>query len=70
MTMEKIVIGENTEYPLNGMLTLPVHASCPVPAVVFVHGSGASNMDEKVGKLTPFRDLAEGLAKHGIASVR
>jgi len=70
MTMEKIVIGENTEYPLNGLLTLPVHAIQPVPAVVFVHGSGASNMDEKVGKLTPFRDLAEGLAKHGIASVR
>jgi dienelactone hydrolase len=27
-------------------------------------------MDEKVGKLTPFKDLAEGLAKHGIASIR
>jgi dienelactone hydrolase len=27
-------------------------------------------MDEKVGKMTPFKDLAEGLAKHGIASVR
>ena len=42
----------------------------PAPAVVFVHGSGSSNMDEKVGKLTPFRDLAEGLAQRGIASVR
>ncbi len=41
-----------------------------MPAVVFVHGSGSSNMDEKVGKLTPFKDLAEGLAKHGIASIR
>ena len=27
-------------------------------AVVFVHGSGASNMDEKVGKLIPFNDIA------------
>jgi dienelactone hydrolase len=27
-------------------------------------------MDEKVMKLTPFRDLAEGLARHGIASIR
>ena len=35
-----------------------------------VHGSGASNMDEKVMKLTPFKDLAEGLARHGIASLR
>ena len=27
-------------------------------------------MDEKVGKITPFKDLAEGLAKKGIASLR
>lgn len=70
MTEERIVIGENTNYPLNGLLTLPAGAANPVPAVVFVHGSGASNMDEKVGKLTPFKDLAQGLARHGIASVR
>ena len=70
MITEKIVIGKGTKYPLNGLLTLPAHASRPVPAVVFVHGSGSSNMDEKVGKLTPFQDLAEGLAKHGIASIR
>ena len=70
MIEEKIVIGEHTKYPLKGLLTLPADVSSPAPAVVFVHGSGASNMDEKVGKLTPFRDLAQGLAKHGIASVR
>ena len=70
MIKEKIIIGEYTNYPLNGLLTLPAHITNPVPAVVFVHGSGSSNMDEKVGKLTPFKDLAEGLAKHGIASIR
>ena len=70
MIEEKIVIGENTKYPLNGLLTLPDDTAKPVPAVVFVHGSGASNMDEKVGKLAPFKDLAQGLARHGIASVR
>ena len=70
MAEEKIVIGAGTKYPLNGLLTIPEQAAGPVPAVVFVHGSGSSNMDEKVGKLTPFKDLAEGLAKHGIASVR
>ena len=70
MTEERIVIGESTKYPLNGLLTLPDDTAKPVPAVVFVHGSGASNMDEKVGKLTPFKDLAQGLARHGIASVR
>ena len=70
MIKEKIIIGENTKYPLNGLLTLPMDTTKPVPAVVFVHGSGSSNMDEKVGRLTPFKDLAEGLAKHGIASIR
>ena len=70
MTEEKIIVGEGTQYPLQGCLTLPSQATEPVPAVVFVHGSGSSSMDEKVGKLTPFRDLAHGLAAHGIASLR
>ena len=68
MIQEKITIG--TDFPLDGVLTLPDNITEPVPAVVFVHGSGSSNMDEKVGKMTPFRDLAEGLAKQGVASVR
>ena len=70
MYREKIVIGKGTDYPLNGIITFPDGADGPVPAVVMVHGSGASNMDEKVMKLTPFRDLADGLARHGIASIR
>ena len=70
MYSEKIVVGAGSEYPLNGLMTLPSDLSKPVPAVVMVHGSGASNMDEKVLKLTPFKDLAEGLARHGIASLR
>ena len=70
MKTENITVGLNTEYPLKGLLTLPDDFSSPVPAVVLVHGSGPSNMDEKVMKLTPFRDLAEGLAERGIASIR
>ncbi len=70
MITVKITVGEGTEYPLDGMLTLPDDLSVPVPAVVMVHGSGPSDMDERVMKLTPFRDLAEGLAKLGVASVR
>lgn len=70
MTEEKIIIGEGTDFSLNGTLTLPENLEKPVPAVVFVHGSGSSNMDEKAMKLTPFKDLAEGLGKLGIASVR
>ena len=67
---EKTVIGKSSVYPLNALLTIPEDLSGLVPAVVMVHGSGPSNMDEKVGKLTPFKDLAEGLASHGIASLR
>ena len=70
MISEKIVVGAGTEYPLNGLLTLPDKPDTPVPAVVMVHGSGPSSMDEAVKKLTPFRDLAEGLARHGVASLR
>ena len=70
MISEKVIVGKDSEYPLNGFLTLPDDLSKPVPAVVMVHGSGSSNMDEKVMKLTPFKDLAEGLAQHGVASLR
>lgn len=70
MYSEKITVGAGTQYPLDGMLALPDQFPLPVPAVVMVHGSGPSNMDEKVGKLTPFKDLAEGLQKRGIASLR
>lgn len=69
MKREPIILGQNTRFPLKGILTLP-EGDGPFPGVVLVHGSGSSNMDEKVGKLTPFRDLAEGLAQRGIASVR
>ncbi len=70
MTEEKIILGAGTDYPLNGILALPDNTDSRVPAVVFVHGSGSSNMDEKIYKITPFRDLAHGLAARGIASVR
>ena len=70
MICENIILGAGTKFPLKGVLTLPDSSAGPVPAVVLVHGSGSSNMDEKVMKLTPFRDLAEGLAARGVASVR
>ena len=36
MKREAVIVGEGTEYPLNGMLTLPDDLSAPVPAVVMV----------------------------------
>ena len=54
---------------LPGTLTLP-KGEGPFPAVILLQGSGASDRDETVGSLKPFRDLAEGLAGRGIAVYR
>ena len=54
---------------LPGMLTIP-KGEGPFPALVLLQGSGASDKDESIGKLKPFRDLAEGLAEKGIAVYR
>lgn len=67
MKIEKVTVG--TEWPLEGLLTLP-EGDGPFPGVVLVHGSGANDMDENIGKCAPFKDLAEGFAKHGIATIR
>jgi hypothetical protein len=70
MIEEKIIVGEGGEFPLDGILTIPEDGKGLYPAIVFVHGSGVSDMDSKVYKVKPFKDFAEGLAKHGIASIR
>lgn len=54
---------------LNGSLSMPLGAG-PFPAVVIVHGSGPHNRDGLLGPLTPYRDLAQGLASRGIAVLR
>lgn len=70
MINEKIVIGAGTKYQLNGILTIPNEGNSLLPAAVLVHGSGPSNMDEKIGNITPFKDLAKGLVEKGIATIR
>lgn len=65
-----VTIGEGTEYPLPGTLTLPVNVDGLVPAVVIVHGSGPNDRDGTLGALKPYRDLAWGLASQGIAVLR
>jgi dienelactone hydrolase len=70
MREEKIIIGKGTEYPLNGLLTLPDNPERDIPGVVLIHGSGATDMDETIFQNKPFRDIAEALAEHGIAVMR
>ncbi len=54
---------------LPGTLCVP-RAAGPVPVVVLTHGSGPNDRDETIGPNKPFRDIAHGLAAHGIASLR
>ncbi|MHC1480482.1 alpha/beta hydrolase family protein [Frateuria aurantia] len=55
--------------PLTGVLTLPRGAG-PFPAMLLVAGSGPQDHDESIGPNRPLRDLAQGLAAAGIASLR
>ncbi len=63
---EKMMIGFGTNYPLNGILFIPNEFSGLLPAaVVKVHDSVRSNMDEKIGNIIPFKDIAEWLSELG-----
>ncbi|MBP2075917.1 alpha/beta fold hydrolase [Oceanobacillus polygoni] len=70
VTEEQVVVGEGTEYELEGTLTLPNQESDNLPAVILVQGSGPSDRDEAVFSYKPFRDIAWGLAEQGIAVLR
>ncbi len=54
---------------LPGTLALP-EGPGPFPVVVLVHGSGPNDRDENIQGNHPFRDLAWGLAKQGVATLR
>lgn len=59
----------NGKYELPGTLTVP-KGDGPFPAVVLVQGSGPQDADETIGPNKPLKDLAWGLASHGIAVFR
>lgn len=64
----KITFGEGDK-PVTGILTLPKNVSNP-PVAILVPGSGNHDLNETVGANKPFKDLADGLAVNGIASIR
>lgn len=62
-------------HTLAGTLTLPAGASreAPVPAIVTITGSGGQERDEPLGmgsSYLPFRQIADSLARRGIATLR
>ena len=65
-----IYVSDTIQLPAR--LTMPSASSVKgqVPVVILVHGSGPSNMDEAMGPNAPFRDLAEGLSRRGVAVLR
>lgn len=54
---------------LPAILLVP-KSDTPVPAVVFLSGSGPNDKDETIGPNKPFADIARGLGDRGIASLR
>jgi hypothetical protein len=66
---EKSVSIITGSWQLPGTLTEP-NGTGPFPAVVLVQGSGSHDEDESIGSNKPFKDLAWGLASHGIAVLR
>jgi uncharacterized protein len=66
---EKEITFGSEPWALPGTLTLP-KGDGPFPAVALVHGSGPNDRDETIGPNKPFKDIAQGLASHGIAVLR
>jgi uncharacterized protein len=66
---EDILLRAGEADETKGILTLPAGEG-PFPAVIMMQGSGPSDMNETAFGNTPFRDIADGLAKLGVASIR
>jgi len=71
---EEVVVKTPAGHTLAGTLTLPKSASLkqPVSAIVTVTGSGPQDRDENIGLpgFRPFRQIADSLARRGIAVLR
>jgi hypothetical protein len=66
---EEIEVFTDKTFRLRGIGTFP-KTDETVSALVLVHGSGPHDLDETVGPNKLFRDIAHGLASHGIAVIR
>ena len=56
-------------YKVGGTITLPA-SNGQHPCVIMLAGSGPCDMDSTIGATKPFKDIAWGLASHGIAVLR
>ena len=67
--MERYFVLENDGHKLNAVYTYR-NDDQPHPAVLLIAGSGPGDYNETVGLLTPFEEIALGLAENGINSLR
>ena len=59
------------DYEIYGTLILPKNIDEPLPVVILLQDSGTNDRDETIyGLNKPLKDIAEGLANMGIASLR
>jgi len=70
MMEKEVTVGIGGKYPLKGILSLPDNCNEKVPAVVLVHGSGSTDMDETVWGNKPFKNIADYLPSKEIAVLR
>ncbi len=66
----EVIINEGTEYELKGILSIPLGAAKPYPAVVLVHDSGSYDRDETIYNNKIFRNISKNLTEKGIAVLR
>jgi pimeloyl-ACP methyl ester carboxylesterase len=66
---KELITIKNGHFQLPGEIILPL-ATEKVPLVIFVHGSGAHDLDETIGPNKVFYDLALGLVTKNIATLR
>ncbi|MDR0948764.1 MAG: alpha/beta fold hydrolase [Lachnospiraceae bacterium] len=67
---ESVIFKAADKFPIPGTLLIPQGQADPVPAVILVQGSGQTDRDETGYAYKPFRDIAEALAREGIAVLR
>lgn len=68
-TLGKELNIKSNNLDLKGTLLTPKNDSLK-KLVIFIHGSGPNDRDETIFENKPFKDIAEGLYKRGIASYR
>ncbi|MBQ8392602.1 MAG: hypothetical protein IJX51_02410 [Clostridia bacterium] len=67
--IERYFILENDGYKLNAVYTY-INDGNEHPAILLIPGSGQCDYNETIGVHKPFEDIALGLAKEGICSLR